>query len=107
MAGGGANSPVWSQIFADVLGRRVVIPAGTEFGAKGAAVVAGVGLGAYESYEAGVDATVTIVREYEPDARKTEIYDDFFAVYRDQRQATLNSWDRLQAATRRAAAAAS
>ena len=30
MAGGGANSPVWAQIFADVLGRRIVVPAGSE-----------------------------------------------------------------------------
>ena len=104
MAGGGANSPVWAQIFADVLGRRVVVPAGTEFGAKGAAIVAGVGLGVFDSYEAGADATVEIVREYEPVAAKTAIYDDFFAIYRELRLATMNSWDKLQAATRRAAA---
>ena len=106
MAGGGANSPVWAQIFADVLGRRVVVPAGSEFGAKGAAIVAGVGLGLFDSYEAGVDATVEIVREYEPNAKNTAIYDDFFAIYREIRQATINSWDKLSAATRRAAAEA-
>ena len=106
MAGGGANSPVWAQIFADVLGRRIVVPAGSEFGAKGAAIVAGVGLGVFDSYEAGVDATVEIVREYEPDRAKTAIYDDFFGIYRELREATINSWDKLQAATRRAAALA-
>ena len=104
MAGGGANSAVWAQIFADVLGRRIVVPAGSEFGAKGAAIVAGVGLGVFESYEAGVDATVEIVREYEPDRSKTDVYDDFFGIYRELREATINSWDKLQAATRRAAA---
>jgi sugar (pentulose or hexulose) kinase len=106
MAGGGAASPVWAQIFADVLGRRVVVPAGSEYGAKGAALVAGVGLGLYDSYEAAADATVEIVREYEPNARNKEAYDDFFAVYRALRQATLDSWDNLQAATRRVAAMA-
>ena len=30
MAGGGANSAVWAQLFADVLGRRIIIPAGTD-----------------------------------------------------------------------------
>jgi sugar (pentulose or hexulose) kinase len=104
MAGGGANSPVWAQIFADVLGRRIVVPAGSEFGAKGAAIVAGVGLGVFDSYEAGVDATVEIVREYEPNRTNTAVYDDFFAVYRKLRQATIDSWDELQAATRKAAA---
>jgi sugar (pentulose or hexulose) kinase len=95
---------VWAQIFADVLGRKIVVPAGSEFGAKGAAIVAGVGLGVFESYEAGVDATVEIVREYEPDRNKTTVYDDFFAIYREQREAAINSWDKLQAATRRASA---
>ncbi|MET0862871.1 MAG: FGGY-family carbohydrate kinase [Nakamurella sp.] len=102
MAGGGANSAVWAQIFADVLGRRIIIPAGTEFGAKGAAIVAGVGVGAYESYGAGADATVNIVREYEPNLKNTDIYNDFFEVYRDLRISTLSSWDKLQAATRKA-----
>jgi len=104
MAGGGAASPVWAQIFADVLGRRVVVPAGSEYGAKGAAIVAGVGLGLFDSYEAGVDATVEIVREYEPNSTNKAVYDDFFGIYRDLREATINSWDKLQAATRRAAA---
>lgn len=103
MAGGGANSAVWCQIFADVLGRKIIVPAGTEFGAKGAAIVAGVGLGLYGSYEDGVDATVNIVREYEPDRAKTAIYDEFFAVYRDIRTLMMPVWDKLQAATRRAA----
>lgn len=102
MAGGGANSAVWCQIFADVLGRHIVVPAGTEFGAKGAAIVAGVGLGVYDSYAEGADATVNIVREYEPVRARTDIYDDFFAVYRSIRESTASNWDRLQAATRRA-----
>ena len=104
MAGGGAASPVWAQIFADVLGRRVVVPSGSEYGARGAAIVAGVGLGLFDSYEAGVDATVEIVREYEPISTNTAVYDDFFGIYRELREATINSWDKLQAATRRAAA---
>lgn len=91
MAGGGANSPVWAQVFADVLGRRIVVPAGSEFGAKGAAIVAGVGIGAFESYEAGVDATVEIVREYEPNRTNTDVYDDFFAVYKKLREATITT----------------
>jgi xylulokinase/L-xylulokinase len=44
------------------------------------------------------------VREYEPDRAKTAVYDDFFGIYRDLRISTLNSWDKLQAATRKAAA---
>ena len=66
--------------------------------------VAGVGAGIFNSYAEGADATVNIVREYEPDLRRTAVYDDFFGVYRDIRQATLNSWDALQGAVRKSAA---
>lgn len=103
MAGGGVNSEVWCQIFADVLGRTIVVPAGTEFGAKGAAIVAGIGAGIYAGYGEATDAVVDIVRTYTPDAANTALYDDFFAVYRDIRRSMMGVWDRLQAATRRAA----
>jgi sugar (pentulose or hexulose) kinase len=106
MAGGGANSPVWCQIFADVLGRTIVVPAGTEFGAKGAAIVAGVGAGLYNSYSEGADATVNIVRTYEPDLAKTAVYTPFFEVYREIRKSMMPIWDQLQSATQNAATAA-
>lgn len=105
MAGGGVNSPVWSQIFADVLGRRVVVPAGTEFGAKGAAICAATGVGLFSSLEEGVRETVDPLRVYEPDPKKTALYDEFFDVYKRQRLATMEVWDDLQAITRKAALA--
>jgi sugar (pentulose or hexulose) kinase len=101
IAGGGAASPIWSQIFADVLGRRIVVAAGTEYGAKGAAIVAGVGSGAYSSYEEGVAATVNVAREHEPNQANHELYNEFFAVYRKQREATQANWDDLQRAVRK------
>ncbi len=101
MAGGGANSAVWSQIFADVLGRQVVVPAGTEFGAKGAAIVAGVGIGMFESYEQGADSTVNILRKYKPKKKKTALYDEYFEIYKEYRQAMPPIWDKLQTITRR------
>lgn len=105
MAGGGANSPVWSQIFADVLGRTVSIPAGTEFGAKGAAICAATGVGLFDSLEEGVAATVEPLRIYEPDPAKTALYDDLYDIYVRQRVATMDIWDDLQAFTRKASRA--
>jgi sugar (pentulose or hexulose) kinase len=104
MSGGGANSPVWAQIFADVLGRKIVVPAGTEFGAKGAAIVAGLGVGEFKSYDEAAEQTVHIVREYEPNPENTAKYDPFFAVYRKIRKAMLDLdiWSDLAAAVRNA-----
>jgi L-xylulokinase len=37
LIGGGARSPVWAQMFADVLGLTIEVPRGDEIGARGAA----------------------------------------------------------------------
>src|SRR5512143_3530908 len=44
-AGGGSRSELWCQIIADCLDAKVVVPEGSELGAKGAALLAGVGIG--------------------------------------------------------------
>lgn len=98
-SGGGVNSPVWSQIMSDCYGLPVEIPGGTEFGAKGAAILAGVGAGIYSSLDEALDETIVILRSYEPDMAKHEIYTEFFDVYRRHRKALLGIWDDLAKAT--------
>jgi xylulokinase len=44
MVGGAARSPRWPQIIADVLDLQVTVPAVQEAGARGAAIMAGIGL---------------------------------------------------------------
>jgi sugar (pentulose or hexulose) kinase len=65
LTGGGANSEFWSQMIADVTGRRVVIPEGREFGARGSAVLAGIGIGWFESVTAATQNLKTR-RAYPP-----------------------------------------
>jgi len=48
--GGGARSLVWSQMFADALGMPLEVPQGSEIGARGAALCAGIGAGVYADY---------------------------------------------------------
>jgi len=67
--GGGSKSDTWVQICADIMGRPFVRPRITEAGALGAAIIAGVGTGLFSSYEAGVDAMVSLERAFEPDRR--------------------------------------
>ena len=57
LSGGGAKSAFWSQMIADCTGRRVVVPAGSEFGARGAGLLAAVGIGWYASVAEAVQAT--------------------------------------------------
>ena len=90
LVGGGARSVFWSQMIADILGLAVEVPVGTQFGAKGAALLAGVGIGWYGSVEQACGATFELERCHEPDARKSDTYDAAFRRYTAARAATLD-----------------
>jgi len=49
--GGGANSPLWCQMKADMTGKRLVTLKNKETACLGSAILAGVGIGAFESVE--------------------------------------------------------
>jgi xylulokinase len=80
--GGGSKSDTWIQMTADILQRPLVRPQVTEAGALGAAIIAGVGCGQFPSYEAGVEAMVSLERTFEPDPQKRELYASRFEKYR-------------------------
>jgi xylulokinase len=80
--GGGSKSDAWIQVCADILGRPFVRPKITEAGALGAAIMAGVGSGAFPSYEAGVEAMVSLERIFEPDPQQHKRYESQFEKYR-------------------------
>lgn len=68
LSGGGARSPFWSQMIADVTGYAVEIPKGTQFGAKGAALCAAVAVGDHASIGEACRAMFRASRRHEPDA---------------------------------------
>jgi sugar (pentulose or hexulose) kinase len=67
LSGGGARSAFWSQMISDVTGYTVEIPAGTQFGAKGAALCAAVAIGDHPSLDAACRATFTARRRHDPE----------------------------------------
>ena len=80
--GGGSKSDAWLQMTADILQRPLVRPKVTEAGALGAAIIAGVGCGVFPSYEAGVEAMVSLERTFTPDPQKRELYARRFEKYK-------------------------
>lgn len=100
LAGGGARSPFWSQMFADALGCPVSIVEGQEFGAKGAALNAGVAIGLYPSYEQAVEQTVRPARTYQPDGAKTKLYHELLPLYRNTYAAMFPIWAQQEALAR-------
>lgn len=79
--GGAANSEVWVQIKADVTGKTFKIPTSDTATTLGAAILAGVGVGLYESFEEAVKETVTITRVQEPDMERHAIYQEAMDKY--------------------------
>jgi sugar (pentulose or hexulose) kinase len=79
--GGAARSPLWKQIEADVTGLPVVVTTCAEPATLGAAMLAGVGAGIYESVVAAVETTVEISARHEPRLSVQAVYDDGYDRY--------------------------
>ena len=82
--GGSANSRLWTQIKADITGKKIIVPSSDTATTLGAAMLAGVGTGYYQSYEEAVAAAVVDTREHEPgtDPEVTEAYAKSYQTYR-------------------------
>ncbi|WP_433476403.1 FGGY-family carbohydrate kinase [Spirillospora sp. CA-142024] len=82
LCGGGARSEVWSQLLADTLGLAVEVTDTEEAGARGAAMLAGVGCGLYADISEAIERTVRVVRRHEADAAATTALDTAYERYR-------------------------
>jgi len=80
--GGGAKSPVWCQLQADITGLPVEVPAVTEAACLGVAMLAAWNEGQYETLKAAAK-DVKMVRRYEPNPSKTieKKYQKFCKLY--------------------------
>ena len=80
--GGGATSPLWCQIMADVLDRRILQMAEpTLANLRGAAFCATVALG--DASWDDIASRVQVQQTFEPDARNRALYDRLFAAFTD------------------------
>lgn len=79
--GGGASSDLWLRIQSDIYGKALVVTQSKEQAALGAAITAGVGIGAYANFHEGCDKCVSYDRVIEPDMQNHAIYQEYFAVF--------------------------
>lgn len=79
--GGSANSLLWTQIKSDITGKPIAVPSSDTATTLGAAILAGVGTGIYDSFEDAVSQTVKITRRHEPDMEKHEKYKVNYKTY--------------------------
>ncbi|MBC5737446.1 xylulokinase [Lawsonibacter faecis] len=79
--GGGARSPLWRQMLADVYGCGVKTAASAEGPALGAAILAGVGAGVYGSVAQGCAAAVRSGGVQAPDKTRSAAYEPYYRLF--------------------------
>ena len=79
--GGGAKSPLWRQITADILELPLTKLNDCD-SSLGSAMLAGVAVGMFESFKDSVEKCIKIDVEVTPDPHNSEIYRDGFKIYK-------------------------
>ncbi|GHU50302.1 xylulokinase [Clostridia bacterium] len=79
ITGGGAKSPVWSQIICDVLNVPLKLLNISEGPAFGAALIAGVGAGVFPSFADAKEKSMRVIKTYTP--QNPEKYAEYYKVF--------------------------
>ncbi|SRR6266496_4419693 len=82
LGGGGARSPLWRQIQADVYGHEVEIVEAEEGAAYGAAILAGVGAKVWSSVDAACSEIVRVATRVVPQPEAVKQLNSSYAAYR-------------------------
>ena len=82
MCGGGAKSPLWRRILANVLNLKVDILEAEEGPALGGAMLAAVGCGVYSSVEEIAQKLVKVKETVEPDPEIVDLYNQRYEIFK-------------------------
>ena len=80
-SGGGARSPFWQQLQADIYKQPIVLTNATEGPAYGVALLAGVGTGLFKSVEEACKQAIKQTRKIAPNRKLAAKYDCLFETY--------------------------
>ena len=81
ICGGGAKSPLWKKIIANVLGIKVDVIESEEGPGYGGAMLAAVACGEFASVEEAAEKLVKVIDTIEPDPELVEKYNDRYAKF--------------------------
>lgn len=96
MGGGAVNSPLWVQMFADVLGIPIETVGGVrELGALGCAMAAAVAAGVYRDYQDAAAHMVCVNEPVVPDRERHAVYEKKYRKYRAIVDALDTVWDQF------------
>ena len=83
ICGGGAKSPLWKKIIANVMNLKVDVIESEEGPGYGGAMLAAVGCGEYDSVQEAADQLVKVVDTVEPDAKLVAKYEAKYQQFRE------------------------
>lgn len=98
--GGGAKSPLWCQIVSDVFGLEVRVSKYAE-SSFGAALLAGVGVGAFASEYEAAEKCIQVDKKYVPNMENHAAYMEYFKIYQKIVAAMTPAWDDMAEITSR------
>ena len=81
--GGGAKSDRWIQIKSDILGKKIVTLKNPEAASLGAALLAGVAIGEYRSFNDAVENAVSEDKSFYPSENNNKPYNKRYKIYKD------------------------
>ena len=81
--GAATQSEVWIQMFADAIGIALEVPAGTQLGALGAAIAAGVCAGDYVDLYEAVKNMTSVSSRFEPNKKRADLYKSKYCKYNE------------------------
>jgi len=68
------NSALWSQILADVMNKKVIVPEVKDSSALGAAILGFYGCKNYNSIDNAIEKMVRFEKEFNPDKANLKVY---------------------------------
>ena len=81
LSGGGARSPFWRQLQADIYGQKVVTINAEEGPAYGVALLAAAGTGAYKDVVEACSSTIRVVQSTSVNSKAKSIYNKAYPVF--------------------------
>ncbi len=94
-SGGGTKGVLWRQILASVLNAELVTVNTTEGGAYGAALLAGVGAGAWTDVVSACKACVKITGSMQPAPEQVDVYRKSYVIYQELYPALKSSFAKM------------
>ena len=79
--GGGMNSDLWVQIFADITEKKILIPENKDGAAMGAAILGFLGCKAYDIIEKAIDNMVRFPKFKIPNKENSKIYRKLYRIF--------------------------